>query len=64
MGNPMTTLYERIGGTAAVKAAVDIFYGKVLLDDRIRHFFDGVDMGVREGVGQHDRQTAGAGAEF
>lgn len=40
----MTTLYERIGGTAAVKAAVDIFYDKVLADDRIAHFFDGVDM--------------------
>lgn len=43
----MTTLYERIGGTAAVKAAVDIFYGKVLADDRIAHFFDGVDMGAQ-----------------
>lgn len=40
----MTTLYERIGGTAAVKAAVDIFYGKVLADQRIAHFFEGVDM--------------------
>lgn len=40
----MTTLYERIGGAAAVKAAVDIFYGKVLADGRIAHFFDGVDM--------------------
>ncbi|MBI1196607.1 MAG: group 1 truncated hemoglobin [Phenylobacterium sp.] len=40
----MTTLYERIGGTAAVKAAVDIFYGKVLADARIAHFFEGVDM--------------------
>ncbi|HEX7885712.1 MAG TPA: group 1 truncated hemoglobin [Phenylobacterium sp.] len=40
----MTTLYERIGGAAAVKAAVDIFYGKVLADDRIARFFDGVDM--------------------
>ncbi|RAK68453.1 group I truncated hemoglobin [Phenylobacterium kunshanense] len=40
----MTTLYERIGGAPAVKAAVDIFYGKVLADDRIAHFFDGVDM--------------------
>lgn len=43
----MTTLYERIGGTAAVKAAVDIFYGKVLADNRIRHFFDGVDMNAQ-----------------
>ncbi len=40
----MTTLYERIGGAAAVKAAVDIFYGKVLADDRISHFFENVDM--------------------
>lgn len=40
----MTTLYERIGGAPAVKAAVDIFYGKVLADERIAHFFEGVDM--------------------
>lgn len=40
----MTSLYERIGGTDAVKAAVDIFYDKVLADGRIAHFFDGVDM--------------------
>ncbi len=33
-----------LGGAPAIKAAVDVFYGKVLADDRIRHFFDGVDM--------------------
>jgi hemoglobin len=38
------SLYERLGGEAAVSAAVDIFYRKVLSDDRIAHFFDGVDM--------------------
>ena len=38
------TLYERIGGKDAVNAAVDIFYTKVLADDRIKHFFDNVDM--------------------
>ena len=43
------TLYERIGGTPAVKAAVDIFYGKVLADDRIAHFFEGVDMANQAG---------------
>ena len=32
------SLYERIGGAPAVKAAVDIFYGKVLKDDRIARF--------------------------
>ena len=40
----MSTLYERLGGAAAVDAAVDIFYRKVLGDDRIAHFFDSVDM--------------------
>jgi len=38
------TLYEKIGGDAAVNAAVDIFYRKVLADDRINRFFEGVDM--------------------
>jgi len=38
------TLFEQIGGDAAVNAAVDIFYRKVLADDRINKFFDGVDM--------------------
>jgi hemoglobin len=37
-------LYEDIGGAAAVNAAVDIFYRKVLKDDRISRFFAGVDM--------------------
>ena len=40
----MTTLYERIGGQAAVSTAVEIFYRKVLTDDRINAFFDGVNM--------------------
>lgn len=40
----MSNLYERIGGQAAVDAAVDIFYRKVLSDDRVNEFFDGVDM--------------------
>lgn len=45
----MSTLYERLGGAPAVDAAVDIFYRKVLTDDRISRFFDDVDM---------DRQAA------
>ena len=43
----MSTVYEQIGGQAAVDAAVDIFYRKVLSDDRIAHFFDDVDMEVQ-----------------
>jgi hemoglobin len=38
------SLYEKLGGEAAVDAAVDIFYRKVLSDDRISPFFDGIDM--------------------
>jgi len=38
------TLYEKLGGEAAVSAAVDIFYRKVLTDDRVNGFFDDVDM--------------------
>ena len=37
-------LYEKLGGENAVNAAVDIFYRKVLLDDRINYFFEGIDM--------------------
>ena len=40
----MSSLFERIGGEAAVDAAVDKFYEKVLADERIKHFFEGVDM--------------------
>ena len=43
------SLYQQIGGAAAVDAAVDIFYRKVLSDGRVSHFFDDVDM---------DRQAA------
>jgi len=42
--SPQASLYERIGGDGAVNAAVDIFYRKVLADDRISKFFEGVDM--------------------
>lgn len=38
------TLYERLGGAAAVDAAVDLFYRKVLSDPLVSHFFDDTDM--------------------
>jgi len=43
------SLFDRLGGDNAVNAAVDLFYRKVLVDDRINHFFQGIDM---------DRQAA------
>jgi len=44
MSESNTTLYEQLGGEAAVNAAVDIFYRKVLEDYRINRFFDSKDM--------------------
>lgn len=38
------SLYEQLGGEAAVDAAVDVFYRKVLTDDRVSRFFDDIDM--------------------
>ena len=40
----MKTLYERLGGPAAVDAVVETIYRKVLQDERISEFFDDVDM--------------------
>lgn len=48
-----SSLYDQIGGAAAVDAAVDLFYRKALADDRISRYFDGVDMD-----GQRNKQKA------
>jgi len=40
----MATLYEQLGGQEAIDAAVQIFYRKMLADDRVSDFFDDVDM--------------------
>lgn len=44
---PTESLYERIGGEAAVNAAVETFYRKVLDDHRINRFFDKSDMAAQ-----------------
>ena len=38
------SLFDRLGGTTAVDAAVDLFYGKVLADPLLAGFFTGTDM--------------------
>lgn len=38
------SLFERLGGQNSVNAAVDIFYRKMLMDERVSHFFDEIDM--------------------
>lgn len=44
-----STLFNRIGGMPAVNAAVDIFYAKVMADDRVNHFFRHIDMQKQAG---------------
>ena len=43
------SVFERIGGMAAVNAAVDIFYRKVISDESLNHFFKHVDMEQQSG---------------
>lgn len=38
------SLYQQLGGKAAIDAAVERFYEKVLADDRVKHYFDDVSM--------------------
>lgn len=47
------SLYEQLGGAAAVDVAVDIFYKKVLADSTLSPFFEGVSM-----QDQRDKQKA------
>ncbi len=47
------SIYQQIGGEAAVNAAVDVFYRKVLSDDSISGFFDDTDMDA-----QREKQKA------
>ncbi|NDJ14236.1 MAG: group 1 truncated hemoglobin [Acidobacteriia bacterium] len=49
MSTSNATLFEQLGGQAAVEAAVDNFYRKVLVDERVAHFFDDVDMDRQRG---------------
>lgn len=49
----MSSLYEAIGGAAAVDAAVTVFYKKVLADPLLAPYFASVDMG-----GQSAKQKA------
>ena len=37
-------LFDLIGGPSTVEAATKLFYEKILQDESLRHFFEGVDM--------------------
>jgi hemoglobin len=43
------SIYETIGGAAAVEAAVDLFYAKVWRDSSLSEYFDEVDRGKLKG---------------
>jgi len=45
------SLYDQLGGAAAIDAAVDIFYRRVLSDAYIKVFFEGTDM-VKQAIKQ------------
>lgn len=53
------SLYHRLGGKAAIDAAVDKFYVKVLADKRINQFFEDINMAT-----QHRKQKAFLSAAF
>ncbi len=65
----MSTLFEKLGGSNAVTLAVDKFYERVLNDERVKHFFVGVDMAKQKahqrafltyafgGAGKYDGNT-------
>lgn len=37
-------LFDRLGGMQGIKQVVDRFYDKIMADDRVKGFFEGVDM--------------------
>lgn len=41
------SIYARLGGQAAIDAAVDLFYEKMLADERVAFFFEDVNMKVQ-----------------
>ncbi len=43
------SLYEELGGEAAINAAVDIFYRRVLGDAYVSRFFEDIDMEKQAG---------------
>jgi hemoglobin len=53
------SLYHRLGGKAAMTAAINLFYKKVLADKSVNHHFEDVNM-----KRQHNKQKAFLSAAF
>jgi len=43
------SIYEDLGGSAAIDTAVDVFYRKMLSDERVASYFETVDMDRQRG---------------
>jgi hemoglobin len=43
------SIFDEIGGASAVRAAVDAFYDRVLADQQLAPFFEGVDVARLKG---------------
>lgn len=44
MSSSESSIFERLGGAPAIDAAVDAFYVRVLADESVASFFEGVSM--------------------
>lgn len=55
-GTTAPSLFEQLGGEAAISAVVDIFYDRVLGDPELRPYFTGVDIDRLKG---HQRRFVG-----
>lgn len=55
------SLYQQLGGKAAIDAAVDLFYTKVLADDRVKHYFKDINM-TRQAKKQKEFLSVALGA--
>ncbi|MFC6724569.1 group 1 truncated hemoglobin [Halobium palmae] len=59
------TVYSQIGGRTAVESVVDDFYERVLADDRLAGFFEGMDMAeLRSHQVQFISAVAGGPVEY
>lgn len=59
MADRESSLYHKLGGKPAIDAAVERFYVKVLSDNRIKHFFEDINIGA-----QRRKQKAFLSAAF
>jgi len=52
-GVQTASAYARLGGAPAVRSVVDVFYQRVLADDQLVSYFDGLDSGQLARVKRH-----------